>query len=210
MARVTLREKGFTLIESAVAIGLAGLVVVGLGSVMVNVYSIQSQVQTENCFKQMSSQYLAILGADAAWNKTIVDPVNRAGAFACFPGLVGCPTGYPASSFRILNAKGAFVTGNLGPPVVIDATNGFTAQCQPCATYAAGTNGCEFQFQLSYKVISGTTPVSSSSAAVIYYANTSNVDGQVIVSGTIATNNNKNLSKFNLASYGFQIARYAK
>lgn len=155
-------KNGFSIIEVMVAIGLLGIVGVGVSSMLFNMMNSNNYAQLGNSALNMKAELTEILSNDRAWANTIADTTlnpDATAAFACLRTSTACAAGtYPFTPKLVNNTL--FRT-SYNPQT--SATQGFNVNGVVCSTFSTGSpdDSCPMRYTFTW------TPMCPSTGACI-------------------------------------------
>lgn len=145
-----IRNKGFTLVEVLVVIGIAafGILVVMSTAQLSNKTVTESSIR--NSADAIRRNYTMTLNNPTAWQNTVNDLTNA--SLACIRTNTPCPAA--GGPFRLRNAA-----NNLVYDPVTSASNGFSPSGAPCNTFSlAGNDACPLRLDLAWSPICPPAP----------------------------------------------------
>jgi len=160
------QNSGFSLVEALVAVGIMGVLIATIVSVMTYLEKTKSQSSLTPTLISMQNNIQSLLINDVAWDKTLAVPANMATTLACLPNSTNCAhTAKPPAPNPLTNAY-YLAAPFIDMPVLAEtngtsyidnttATSGFNANGSRCTTFD-GTNGndiCPIRWELRVALI---------------------------------------------------------
>lgn len=163
-------NRGFSVVEAAMgtaAIGIIGLIALGINNIMVKSGTSSNIVYQADSFRK---KIISTLQNDAAWQNTVNDPTNRTLVTNCLATTTACANG---TGGLLVVRDGGNAPGN----IIFDSTsttNGFDFKGALCTGFdnVNGNNLCPFHMDITWTAVcpgaSCTNPQVQITAALSY------------------------------------------
>ncbi len=139
-------NRGFSMLEAMIAIGVTGVVIVGATVIMEMQNKMQRTANTFGWLDQLRSEVIVAIKKKSSWDAMVAD--NRNPSLACLrPRLTD-----PKAVINCMGASGAInaITG-VDQKLIMDTTNiqtGFDIKGQTCSGF--GTDACLLRYTISW------------------------------------------------------------
>ncbi len=181
------KQKGFTLVESLVAVALVGLLLMFLMTVTQQYYTIKKANDLSRTAANLRDLMVDSINSVRGWSQTVHNPSNN--KLRCLKDATDCYN--QSGPFAVING-----TGNIIFDPVSSPNNGFDAIGRLCTGFnsaaASGSDACPLRFNISWQAVCTTSPC---------------LNPQILIKGDLDYNPlNRNLP-FNPAKYSFSFVR---